>query len=156
MSNSNVSQKAIVLVVVVFALGIALGGVGTHQWDARVSASQQHPDFVKQLKSELQLSPDQASKVDAILNDDRVKFRALHAQEHAEWDAKYAPLNDQRDTLDKQRHAEWDSKIDQVRQQGRDSIRAILTPDQKAKFEAFLKRLDDQQRQRTQSQGQGR
>ena len=125
------------LVVVVFALGIALGAVGIHVWDAHVNASQQHPDPVKQLKEELQLSPDQAKQVDAILNDDRVKFRALHAQEDAEWHPKYADL-------DKQRHAEWDPKIDQVRQQGRDSIRAILTQDQKVKFDAFLKHLDEE------------
>jgi LTXXQ motif family protein len=137
MSNSSISWKAIGLVVVVFVLGIALGGVGTHLWEVRVLASQQHPDFVKQLKSELQLSPEQASKVDAILNDDHSKFHALDTQRHAEWDSKY-------DALDKQRHAEWDPRYDQVRQQGRDSIRAILTPDQKVKFEAFLKRLDEE------------
>jgi hypothetical protein len=145
MSNSSVSWKAVGLVVVVFALGIALGGVGIHQWDARVVASQQQPDFVKQLKEQLQLSPDQASKVDAILNEDHAKFRALDAQRHAEWDSRYA-------ALDKERHAEWDPKIDQVRRQGRDSIRAILTPEQKVKFEAFLKRIDEE-RQKQQQQG---
>lgn len=137
MSNSSVSWKAVGLIVVVFALGIALGAVGIHQWDAHVLASQQHPDFVKQLKSELQLSADQAKQVDTILNDDFTKFHALDAQRHTEWDPKYA-------VLDKQRHAEWDSRYDQVRQQGRDSIRAILTPDQKAKFELFLKRIDEE------------
>jgi hypothetical protein len=146
MSNSSTSWKAIGLVVVVFALGIALGGVGTHQWDARVLASQQNPDIVKQLKEDLHLSPDQASRVDTILNDDRVKFRTLHAQEDAEWHPQYA-------VLDKQRHAEWDPKIDQVRQQGRDSIRALLTADQKVKFEAFLKHLDEERQKQQQQQG---
>lgn len=143
MSNSSVSWKAIGLAVVVFALGIALGCVGTHQWDARVLASQQHPDIVQRLKDDLQLSSDQASKVDAILNDDRTKFHALDSQRHAEWDTKYA-------VLDKERHAEWDPKYDQVRQQGRDSIRAVLNPDQKVKFEAFLKRLDEERQKQQQ------
>ncbi|MGB7154604.1 MAG: Spy/CpxP family protein refolding chaperone, partial [Candidatus Acidiferrales bacterium] len=145
MSNSSISWKAVGLVVVVFALGIALGGVGIHQWDARVLASQQHPDIVKQLKTELQLSPDQASKVDTILNDDRAKFHALDTQRHGEWDSKYA-------VLDKERHAEWDPKYDQVRQQGRDSIRGVLTPEQRVKFDAFLKRIDEE-RQKQQQQG---
>ncbi len=137
MSNTSTSWKAVGLVIVVFVVGIALGGVGTHEWDARVLASQQHPDFVKQLKTDLQLSPEQASKVDAILDEDHVKFQALDAQRHAEWDSRYAVLN-------KQRHEEWDPKYDQVRQQGRDSIRALLTPEQKTKFEAFLKRIDEE------------
>lgn len=145
MGSNNTSLRAVGLVVVVFALGIALGVVGTRQWDARVQASQQQPDFLKQLKSELNLSSDQASKVDAILDDDRAKWHALDVQRHAEWDPKYA-------VLDNERHAEWDPKIDQVRQQGRDSIRAILTPEQKTKFEAFLKRIDEE-RQKQQQKG---
>ena len=152
MGNNSTSRKAVGLVVVVFALGIALGAVGTHQWDARVIASQQsqqHPDRVKQLKEELQLTPEQASKVDAILSENRGKYRALDAQRHAEWDPKYAPLN-------KQNHAEWDPQYAQVRQQGRDNIRAILTPEQKVKFEAFLKRIDEErQKQQQQQQQQG-
>lgn len=143
--GNNSTLKAVGLVIVVFALGIALGVVGTHQWDARVQASQQHPDFLKQLKNELNLSSDQASKVDAILDEDRAKFHALDVQRHSEWDPKYAPM-------EKASHTEWDPKYDQVRQQGRDSIRALLTPDQKLKFEAFLKRIDEE-RQKQQQQG---
>lgn len=133
------------LVVVVFALGIALGAVGIHVWDAHVIASQQRPNVVKQLKEELQLSPDQAKQVDAILNDDRAKYHALDVQRRAEWDPRYA-------VLDKERHAEWDPKYDQVHQQGRDSIRAILTPDQKVKFDAFLKRIDEQRMKQQEQQ----
>lgn len=130
------------MVIVVFVLGIALGGVGTHQWDARVIASQQRPGVHKQLRDELQLTPDQVTKVDAILNEDRAKIHSLDVQRHSEWDPKYAPLN-------KQSHAEWDPKYYQVHQQARDSIRALLTPEQKVKFEAFLKRFD-QERQKQQ------
>lgn len=121
MSDSNGSWKAAGLVIVVFVLGIALGGVGTHLWDAHAHASR-HPGIVQQLKDELQLSPDQAKQVDTIINDDWAKFRSL----------------------DTQRHAEWEPKYDQVRQQGRNSIRAVLTAEQRPKFEAFLKRLDEE------------
>ncbi|HKV60374.1 MAG TPA: hypothetical protein VJO16_00550 [Candidatus Acidoferrum sp.] len=143
MSDSSVSRKAVGLVVALFVLGIALGGVGAHLWDAHVLASQRHPSIVQQLKDELQLSPDQAKQVDAVLNEDRTKFRALDTQRHAEWDPKYA-------VLDTQRHAEWDPKFDQVRQQGRNSIRAILTAEQRPKFEAFLKRLDEERQKQQQ------
>ena len=137
MSNTSTSWKAVGLVIVVFVVGIVLGGVGTHQWDARVQASQQRPSIEKQLRDDLQLSPDQATKVDAILKDFHSKYRALDVQRHTEWDPKYAPLN-------KQSHAEWDPKYDQIRQQARDGIRGLLTPDQKPKFEAFLKRIDEE------------
>lgn len=137
MSNTSTSWKAVALVIIVFVVGIALGAVGVHEWDARVQASQQRPNIEQQLRDDLQLSPDQATKVDAIINDVHAKWHALSVQRHAEWDPKYAPLNKQND-------AEWDPKFDQVRQQGRESIRALLTPDQKPKFEAFLKRIDEE------------
>ncbi|MHB8411517.1 MAG: Spy/CpxP family protein refolding chaperone [Candidatus Acidiferrales bacterium] len=139
MSATSISRKAVGLVVLVFALGIALGGVGAHLWDAHVLAKRHHPSIVQQLKDDLQLSPSQAKQVDAILSDDHAKFRALDAQEHAEWHPKYA-------ALDTQRHAEWDPKVDQVRQQGRNSIRALLTPEQRTKFDAFLKHLDEERK----------
>jgi Spy/CpxP family protein refolding chaperone len=36
--------------------------------------------------------------------------------------------------------------MDQARQKGRDQIRAILTPEQKPKFEEFLRRLDEERK----------
>jgi hypothetical protein len=152
MSNS-ISWKAIGLLVVVFGVGLALGSAGMRQWQAHVLASQQHPDTVTQLKTDLQLTPDQVAKVEAILNDTHAKWHALDGQEHAEWDSKYAPLDKQRSELNQQRHSEWDPKFDQVRQQGRNNIRAILTPDQKVKFEEFLKRIDEhEQKMKQQAQ----
>ena len=130
MSDSSGSGKAVGLVIVVFVLGIALGGVGTHFWDAHSLASR-HLGILQQLKNDLQLSPDQAKQVDTIINDDWTKFR----------------------NLDSQRHAEWEPKYDQVRQQGRNSIRAILTPEQRPKFEAFLKHLYEERQKQQQGQG---
>jgi hypothetical protein len=146
MSATSISRRAVGLVVLVFALGIALGGVGTHLWDAHMLASQRRPSLVQQLKDDLQLSPDQAKRVDAVLGEDHAKFHSLDAQQRAEWHPKYA-------ALDTERHAEWDPKYDQVRQQGRNSIRAILTPEQRPKFEAFLKHLDEERQKQQQGQG---
>jgi len=126
----NDKRKAIVLVIVLFVLGIALGSVGAHMWDGHVIASQGHHRASEELKEELQLSPDQTKQFDQIMTDWRGKFRALDAQRSSEWDPKY----------DEIRHAE------------RNNIRAILTPDQKVKFEAFLKRIDEE-RQKQQQQG---
>lgn len=118
-------RKAVILVVVLFVLGIALGSVGMHMWDAHVIAAQARHSPVKDLKAQLNMTPAQEQRFDAIIKEDHAKFRDLN----------------------KERDAEWDPKYDQVRQQGRQNIRAILTPQQQAIFDAFLRRLD-QQRQR--------
>ncbi len=39
-----------------------------------------------------------------------------------------------------------DAQLDQVRQKGRDQIRAILTPEQKPNFEEFLKKMDEEKK----------
>lgn len=113
--------------MVVFVLGIALGGVGTHLWDARVLVSHRHHSMVRELKDQLHLTSAQAGQYDAFVGEARTKFHALDAQEHSE----------------------WDPKDDQVRQQWREKTRAILTADQKTIFDAFVKKLD-QERQKEQ------
>jgi len=40
-----------------------------------------------------------------------------------------------------------DPQLEQARQQGRQRIRAVLTPDQLPKFEAFIRHLDEQRAQ---------
>jgi len=127
MTNSNTSWKAIGLVVVVFALGIALGGVGTHLWDAHV-AGQRHHSMVRELKDQLQLTAAQAAQYDALVSAARSKIHALDAQEHAE----------------------WYPKDDQVRQEWREKTRAILTADQQKTFDTFLKHLDEERQKQQQ------
>ena len=56
----------------------------------------------------------------------------------------------QRHTEAKTIHDQTDAQLEQVHKNGRDQIRAILTPEQKPKFEEFLKNLD-QQRKRNSS-----
>ena len=131
MTNSNVSRKAIGLVVIVFALGIVLGGVGTHLWDAHGLGSQRHHSMVKELKDQLQLTPAQAAQYDALVGAARSKFHALDAQEHAE---SYP-------------------KDDQVRQEWREKTRTILTAEQKRTFDAFVKKLDEERQKQQQGQG---
>ena len=145
MSDSRISRKAVTLVLILFVLGIALGAVGEHLWNAHVLASQRRPGVVTELKSELQLAGDQAKQFDAIISDERTKFHEIDSQRHAEWAPKYRALDAQRD-------AEWDPKLDEVRQQGRDRIRAILTPEQTSKFDAFVKKLDEDRKKRQQQQ----
>jgi len=75
---------------------------------------------VNDLTHELQLTADQQQQLGAIVDDTRAKIRTA-----------YAPADTQREEL---------------RQQGRARIRAILTPEQLPKFEAFMQRLDEQRK----------
>jgi Spy/CpxP family protein refolding chaperone len=115
-------SEAAMLVAVVFLLGVLLGGLGNHLWGERVwgvradaaMPPQKHLDTL--LNEELQLTPDQQKQVQVII-----------AQTQTRWRSLYSPLEGQRD---------------QIRQESHDQIRAILTPEQKPKFDAFMKRID--------------
>src|SRR5450631_2504410 len=123
MQNTKTRSAAAVLVIVGFLLGAVLGGVGTHLWGERVSGNQvsaAHPtrdQLVSALTRELQLDPEQQQQLGVIIDDTRAQIHTA-----------YVPADAQREEL---------------RQKGRNRIRAILTPEQKPKFEAFMQRLDE-------------
>jgi hypothetical protein len=124
MENTKKRGEAAVLVLVVFLLGALLGGVGNHLWDERVWGKQTvntqptRNEIVDKLTRDLQLTPDQQKQLGSIEDDTRAQWRTLY-------------------TTIEPRH-------EQIRQQSRDRIRAILTPDQKPKFEEFMHRIDEQ------------
>ena len=133
MNDSSATRKAALWVGVVFLLGGALGGVLGYLSAHRTAAAANPPVAerpmseperrarrVEQLTRELSLTPVQSQQVDAIL-----------LQRHAESKV----IRDQ-----------TDAQIDQVHQKGRQQIREILTPEQKPKFEEFLKQLDEERR----------
>ncbi|HYL82744.1 MAG TPA: hypothetical protein VE263_00800 [Candidatus Angelobacter sp.] len=125
MSEASVTRKAAVWVGIVFLLGAAvgtLGGYGYARWSVSAARAPlpepaKRAQRVAQLTKELGLSGDQAQQLDQIL-----------LQRHAE----VKGVRDQ-----------CDGQMEQVRQKGRDQVRAILTPEQKPKFEEFLKKLDE-------------
>jgi hypothetical protein len=125
--NSKTRREAAFLVVVVFLLGALLGGIGTHLWGARVFGEQQQPavhprtiprdQVVANFTHELQLTQTQQTQMGDIIDSTRAQVKALEA--------------------------ESSPKRDQIRQQGRTRIRAILTPDQITKYDGFMAHLDD-------------
>jgi Spy/CpxP family protein refolding chaperone len=124
MSETPATRKAAIWVVVVFLLGAAAGvmlGYGyAHYSVAAANSPQPEPERrairVRQLTEELGLTSEQAKQLDAILLQRHTEARTIHEQS--------------------------DALLDQNRQKGRDQVRAILTPEQKPKFEAFLQRQD--------------
>lgn len=126
MEKTKGRGEAALLIAVVFLLGVLLGGVATHLWGERVWGRQNtHTAGMKPVNQvvadftrELQLTPDQQTQVTAIIDDT-----------HAQWKALYAPV---------------DAQKEQIRERSRARIRALLTPDQQPKFDAFVQRLDEQ------------
>lgn len=126
MQNTKTRGEAAILVIVVFFLGALLGGVSNHLWGERVwgkQISSAHPtrdQMVASLTQDLQLNADQQQQLGAIIDDTKSQIHAI-----------YAPVDVQREA---------------VRQKGRARIRAILTPEQKPKFEAFMQHLDEERK----------
>jgi len=135
MDASQGNRKAVLLVIVVFVLGIALGAVGTymvttHVLAARPQAVEVHTaaNTVATLTRDVNLNPDQQRQVLGILNDTRSRYDAIHQ--------------------------EVDPEYEKVRQEGRERIRELLTADQRPKFEEVLRQIDEDRRKR-QAEGQG-
>ena len=129
MSESSAKQKAALWVGVVFILGAALGGVFGYLYGHRSIVAAANPPLseperrakrVELLTQELGLTSEQRQQLDTILSQ-------LHAQ--------YKTMHDQAD-----------AQMNEAHQKGRDQIRAILTPEQKPKFEEFLKRMDEERK----------
>jgi Spy/CpxP family protein refolding chaperone len=125
MNETPATRKAAIWVVIVFLLGAVAGGMlgyvyAAHHSVSAASAPLPEPERrargVARLTQELGLTSDQAKEVDAIIMQRHAEMKAIHDQS--------------------------DSQIDQLRQRGRDQIRAILTPEQKPKYEEFLQKLD--------------
>ena len=134
MDTNQGNRKAVLLVFVLFVLGIALGSVGTYLVTTRVLAA--HPQAVPAhspahtmeiFTRDLNLNPDQQSQIQAILNDTRGRYAELHEK--------------------------LDPEYEQVRHQGRERIRQILTPEQRPKFEELLRRMDEDRRKRQATEG---
>jgi Spy/CpxP family protein refolding chaperone len=128
MIEASARRKAALWVAAVFLLGAALGGVlGYTVGHHRVSAAnlpkteqERRARRVEQLTQELTLTSEQQQQLDAILSQAHVEYKTLHQQN--------------------------DAQMDEARQKARNRIREILTPEQKPKFEAFLKHLDEERK----------
>jgi protein CpxP len=84
------------------------------------TAEQKRAQKVEQLTREANLTPDQRQQLEVILTQLHAEYKAVHEQS--------------------------DAQIDQARQKSRNQIRAILTPEQKPKFEEFLRKMDEERK----------
>jgi Spy/CpxP family protein refolding chaperone len=134
MDANQSNRKAFALVFVLFVLGVALGSVGTYLVTTRVLAARPQAaqartpsQHMAMYTRDLNLTADQQSQIQAILNDTRAHYASLHEK--------------------------LDPEYEQVRQQGREHIRQVLTPEQRPKFEELLRQMDEDRRQRLATEG---
>jgi len=128
MSENSATRKAALWIGVVFLLGAALGGLTGYAFARHAVSAANTPmpeparraQRVEQLTRDLSLSSAQAQEIDTILLQRHTEAKTIHDQ--------------------------MDAQLDQVHQNGRNQIRAVLTAEQKPKFEEFLKRLDSEKK----------
>ena len=128
MSEISATRKAALWVGVVFLLGAALGGMIGYGFAHRSVSAANTPlpepvrraHRVEQLTQLLNLTNAQSQQVDAILMQKHAEAKAIHDQ--------------------------TDAQMERLHQKGREQVRAILTPEQKPKFEEFLKNLDQEKK----------
>lgn len=123
LNTTSPVRKAASWLAAVYLLGMATGALAGQQIFIHVHASAplsspaRHAHFVDNLARDVSLTPVQRQSVDRILQDASVQFEAIHRQ--------------------------TDASINSVRMQGRAEVRAILTPDQRTKFDEWLRGLDE-------------
>jgi hypothetical protein len=134
--NADIRRKAAVWLVLVFVLGAATGGVFGYTLAHRTLAAgkpqiqtdaERRAQKVQEMTQAVGLSTDQAQKIDAII-------AGAQAEGHTIRDKS-------------------DADMDTVRQKARDQMRALLTADQKPKFEEYVNQLDAQRKRQKEMQG---
>lgn len=128
MTEATVQQKATLWLAIVFVLGTALGGILGYSFAHRTYASAptvlssdaRRAQRREKLTRDVGLTADQHTQITAILDQAQNETKAVHTV--------------------------MDPQIDAIRQKARDKIRALLTDEQKPKFEEFLRQLDEERK----------
>ncbi len=133
MNENTAKRRAAFWVAAVFVLGLALGGVFGYFYGHRgtvaaapppMTDAQRHAKRLDELTRELGLNDSQRQQMDSLLTQIHVDFQSVRSK-----DAQ-----------------QLETDLDQERHKSRDQIRALLTPEQKPKFEEFLKRIDEERK----------
>jgi Spy/CpxP family protein refolding chaperone len=127
--NPDIRQKAGVWLAAVFALGLAIGGVFGYNFahrsyaanrTAALSEPERRAARVAEMTKELGLTEEQRQKLDAVLHTAHDEMKIIRERSDADADA--------------------------VRQRARSEMRSFLRAEQLPKFEAFVKKLDEERK----------
>jgi flagellar basal body-associated protein FliL len=132
MTETSTTRKAALWVGLVFLLGAALGGMAgyvfAHQTYGVTNAAPTAPPTdaakraqkVQELTSLVNLTSEQSQQVDAVIADIQSQMKTI------------------KKTIDPQ--------LSELREKGRERIRAILSAEQRPKFEAYMQKLDEERK----------
>ncbi len=127
--NPETRMQARLWLALVFVLGIAIGGTFGYSFAHRSYASTSQPSMseperrakrVLEMTREIGLTAEQSQKVDGII---------LSAHEEM-----------------KKVRERSDADLDGIRQNARGQMREVLTPEQKPKFEDFVRKMDEERK----------
>lgn len=133
MNESSAKRTAALWVAAVFVLGAALGGVFGYFFGHRstfaapaapLSEPERRAHRLDQFTRDFGLTDAQRQQMDAILLQAHNESKAIRDQNSQQLSAQ----------------------MDQERQKSRERIRAILTPEQKPKFEEYLRKVDEERK----------
>lgn len=133
--NPDSLRKARIWLAVVFLVGAAIGAVfgysfGHHTVMAKtntppMSEPERRAKRLADMTKEVGRTPEQSQKVDEIIREAHGEMKGI------------------RDKAE--------SDVDVVREKARNEMRTILTPEQKAKFEAMVQRMDEERKKAQQN-----
>ncbi len=138
-SSSNSQSKARFIVVSVFVIGFAAGALSLNLYERLTSSSRKEGPrggaefLIKRMKEEVGLNSDQQEQIRKILDETNEKYRELRK----ELDPSIKP---------------FEARFNAVRDESRDRIRSLLTPEQLPKYEEMVAkrdRLREQERDRS-------
>jgi len=138
-SNSNSQSKARLIVLSVFVIGFAAGALALNLYQSLNGSNKKDPRrggtefLIGKMNEEVGLTGDQQEKIRKILEETSEKYKQIRV----EIDPLVKP---------------FEPRFNTVRQESRDRIRALLTPDQLPKYEEMVQKHDkmrEQERERS-------
>jgi Spy/CpxP family protein refolding chaperone len=125
---------AALLMLVVFGLGVAAGVLGerylVHKKDRRASVNRPHPPSPEEWAKELGLTEDQQTRIREIFKSNEERMRAYRTESRA--------------------------RLGELRKRLWDETNAVLTPEQKAKNDAMIRRFEERRKQEAAKSGPDR
>ncbi len=116
--QGNTTLKVWLVLVVVFILGSFTGGAVTGFYRAMTRPERNSGNKMEKLRRDLSLTDDQVKSVSVILDETKNEYKALRT--------------------------ELKPRFEEPRQKARGRIRALLTPEQQQKFDAWVVQVDAQ------------
>ncbi len=121
--------SATLMLVLIFVLGGVAGAISEHLYKTRIANASGRPpgrmgphDIVEDMAKDLKLTADQKEKLRGIVLQSRERYRSLSVQFRPQYDT--------------------------IRNETNEQIRQILTDDQKIRFEAIVKDIEERHKAR--------